>query len=197
MASKITPEIIPHNQFHKGIWLLPVERPTWYYFMKKKNENNIKNENFIQSVDSPLRELVTFLHNKKIKTTPSCSGHSLSRKKFEKIYSNLEKDKKEVRQDGLKLKDIERGKIYLYKNASYTLPWRKKDFIREVRRNQKKGLIGMRLKNKEKKRQILNLNIPGIETKEKNDVIFISTNSNRKWGKVTQEIKKIFDTNKY
>src|SRR5204862_7330019 len=104
---KITPEFIPHEQFHKGIWLQPVNRPSWYYFMKMKSTNDIKNEDFMESVDAPLKELVSFLYQRDIKTTPSCSGHHKSEMNFEEIYDALEKDKEEIRNNGLQLKDIE------------------------------------------------------------------------------------------
>src|SRR5690242_20563429 len=106
---KITPALIPHEHFHKGIWLQPVDLPCWYYFMKMKNENDIKNKDFLDSVDAPLKELVSFLHQRGLKTTPSCSGHHKSAKNFEKIYDVLEKDKEEIRNEGLELKDIETG----------------------------------------------------------------------------------------
>jgi hypothetical protein len=75
---KITPELIPHSEFHTGCWLQNANKPGWYYFMKRKNANVIINDLFIETVDEPLRELVTFLHSRNIKTTPSCSGHYIS-----------------------------------------------------------------------------------------------------------------------
>src|SRR5215213_6746561 len=103
----ITPALIPHSEFHTGRWLLPVERPGWYYFQKKKSHHTITNKDFLKSVDKPLRKVVRLLHKKGIKTTPSCSGHHISERNLEKIYLALEKDKEDIRNGGLQLKDIE------------------------------------------------------------------------------------------
>src|SRR5215510_414118 len=141
---RVTPALIPHNEFHTGAWLLPATRPEWYYFMEKKNQNTIANKNFLKSVDKPLRELVKWLHKKGIKTTPSCAGHHISERNLEKIYTDLQKDGEAIRNGGLQLKDIETGRLYLYRNSRYNLPWNKQNFLDEVIVYQKSGVIGLR-----------------------------------------------------
>src|SRR5215510_7778426 len=140
---RVTPALIPHNEFHTGAWLLPATRPEWYYFMEKKNQNTIANKNFLKSVDKPLRELVKYLHKKGIKTTPSCSGHHISERNLEKVYSGLEKDREEIRNGGLQLKDIESGRMYLYKDSGFDLPWSKEIFLEKVTEYQQNGIIGL------------------------------------------------------
>src|SRR5690348_4831948 len=114
-----SPQFILHSEFHKGIWLLPVEGSKWYYFIKCDNPNHITNENFLESVDEPLRELVRFLRTRNIRTTPSCSGHNFDKYYFELIYSDLKKDQKKIRKEGLLLKDIESGTIHLFRDKKY------------------------------------------------------------------------------
>lgn len=192
-----TPQLILHSEFHKGIWLLPVEGSKWYYFSKCDNPNHITNENFLESVDEPLRELVRFLHSRNIRTTPSCSGHNFEKDYFELIYSNLKKDQKEIRNRGLLLKDIECGSIYLFKDQYYKLPWGRNDFVDFAYSYQKKGVIGLRLdKEKGIREKILELKIPEVVIKEKDGIIFIFTNHiNLKdpWQTITTLIKNIFE----
>lgn len=193
---KITPDFIPHNKFHNGRWLLPLERPYWYYFKEERNKNLISNKDFLKSVDKPLKELVKYLHKKGIKTTPSCAGHHISEKNFEKIYDSLKKDKKDIGNNGLMLEDCETGKIYIYKNKNYHLPWSKKFFLNEVMEYQKQGVIGIKLKNKKLRKEVLKINIPDVKIKEKDAVLFIYTkdkngNNLSKWKKITKKVKHI------
>jgi hypothetical protein len=199
LRSAITPGFIPHEDFHKGKWLLPDSNPHWYYYLKKQNSNRITNRSFIESVDGPLKELVQFLQDKGIKTTPSCAGHHFSEKNFEMIYDHLEKDKDKIRNGGLKLTDIETGVGYLFKKENYRLPWTKDQFLRDAITYQQKGIIGMRLGNRKKiKERILDIKMEGVEIHEKSSIIFISVGDKAKgenreiWKKITAEIKNAF-----
>jgi hypothetical protein len=196
-VEKVTAEIVPHDQLHEGKWLLSVERPEWYYFMKHENNNVIRNNHFSESVDGPLKELVNFLHGLGIKTTPSCSGHHKSEKNFDTIYEALEKDKTAIRNGGLKLKDVESGEIYLFRDKQYDLPWNKNAFVDHVLKNQQDGVIGIRV-NGEKKKKILQFQIPGVQIREKDSIVFIHTHEKETqeikniWEKITAEIKKVW-----
>jgi len=193
---KITPDFIPHSKFHKGRWLLPLKRPLWYYFKREKNNNLISHKNFLQSVDRPLKELVKYLHRKGIKTTPSCAGHHISENNFEKIYASLKEDKKEIGNKGLVLEDCETGKIYIYKNKKYHLPWSKRKFINQVVNYQRIGVIGIKLRNKKLKKKVLKLNIPQVKIQEKDAVLLIYVNDKNgnnltKWKEITKRVKHI------
>jgi hypothetical protein len=194
---KITPNLVPHRDFHKGKWLLPVNHPSWYYFKKSSNHNKVTNKDFIKSVDAPLRELVKFLHKKGIKTTASCSGHHLSKRDLEKIYEDLKEDSVEIRHDGIKMKDIETGDQYFLKDKNYHLPWDKDGFLHRIKKYQQKGVLGMKLGNRKRiKNALLQLNIEGVRVEEKDSVVFIFTNEGKHikatWQKITEEVKKIF-----
>jgi hypothetical protein len=193
---KITPDFIPHHKFHEGSWLLPVEKPDWYYFKKGENKNHISNKNFIKTVDRPLKELVTYLHSKGIRTTPSCAGHHFAERKFEKVYDALRRDKKRIRNGGLLLKDSETGKMYVYKDEEYNLPWTKRTFLKTMMSYQKQGVIGIRLRNKKLRQRLLQLEIPNVKITEKNSLLLImvmnGTGYNSKsWKKTTEELKQI------
>lgn len=195
--TRITPGLIPHQQFHKGSWMLSVKRPSWYYYMESEKQHPITDEHFLESVDPPLKELISFLHHLGIETTASCAGHHKSEKEFEKIYDALEKDKGEITTGGLKLKDIESGKIYLYRNKNYHLPWSRKKFLDKVIRYQENGIIGIKPFGEVKER-MLHIHIPRVKIRERDSIVFIETSEHslrkiwNKWRKITREVKNIF-----
>src|ERR1051325_9242489 len=145
LLNTITPEIIPHEDFHRVSWLCACKNPSWYYYAKREHGNAYTNKFFLSSVDEPLKEFVRFLHRKNIFTTPSCSGHHKSVKEFERIYAALKEDKKKINKKGLCLKDIETGKRFLFRNEKYHLPWTQNEFILKIMQQQEKGIIGLRL----------------------------------------------------
>lgn len=201
---EITPEIIPHNEFHRGVWFLPVVRPLWYYFKKGNNQNNIHNPEFLKSVDEQVRELVSFLHDKGIKTTPSCAGHFRNKKNYEKIFNSLEKDEKEIKSNGLKLQQVENGNIHYYKNKDYTLPFNRNAFFKKINEIQQRGTLGLRLGNNQKiKNRVLKLKIDSVDFKTHDGIVFIRTfgnnekNNERIWKKITSEIKNILQWIEY
>lgn len=194
----ISPALIPHDQFHLGIWLVSVENPCWYYFMKRKNTNIISNDSFLESVDPPLQKLVQFLHEQGIRTTPSCSGHYKNIGEYKEIYAALRNDLQKIQHHGLALKDIETGRIYFYRNKHYRLPWVESIFIRQVMSYQQRGIIGIRLKNRVKiKQKILALDEQGICTMEKDHIIMILVEQENReknlaaWNKITRKIQEI------
>lgn len=197
----ITPALIPHTQFHKGRWLLSVKRPSWYYFKARQhNPNKISSRDFIASLDPPLRKLVKFLHAKGIKTTPSCAGHDMTERNFEKIYSDLKKDEKEIRLNGLDLKDVETGKILHYYNKNYVLPWRKSVFVKELSRYQHKGVLGLHMGRRKKQAEcLMALDIDGVKMKRDGNVVLMLTNEDHQsdiksiWKKITGKVIEILN----
>src|ERR1051326_4121492 len=133
MLMRPTPDFVPHSQFHTGVWLLSEKRPGWYYFMKKKNDHRVHNDEFRESVDPPLRDLVEFLHQRNITTTPSCSGHCKTERNFAKLWDDLKADEADVRPDGLLMKEIESGERFDFRDPAYQLPWNKETFIDRAR----------------------------------------------------------------
>jgi hypothetical protein len=200
----ITASLIPHSQFHTGAWLIPVDNPSWYYFMKKKNTNLISNDSFMESVDQPLKRIVKFLHDQKIRTTPSCSGHYRNKEEYKKTYNALENDKQIIRQEGLKLKDIETGKTYTYKNDVYQLPWKEEEFLQKIMSYQHKGVLGMRLGHRRKiKEMILDLKLKDVTIEQKDQVVLIEIEKSNAaeniatWRSITNNIENIFSASNY
>jgi hypothetical protein len=165
---------------------------------QKKNPNNIRDHKFINSVDKPLRKLVRFLHRSGIKTTPSCSGHHIRERSLEKIYDALLEDLEAIRNEGLKLKDVETGRHYFYNDPNCALPWSRQQFLEEVGEYQQKGVIGLRMgRHKKLKQRILNLEIEGTIIKEKDSIVFVFTDEDNKgdnrklWRRITKAIIKM------
>jgi len=197
---KLSADLVPHSEFHSRVWFQSVERPSWYYFKKKQSRNIITNKNFISSLDKPLKELVKFLHKKGIKTTPSCSGHHLGGRNLEKIYEDLEEDSAAIRSGGLWLKDIETGRLFFFKDETYTLPWNKKTFLERLSEYQQKGVLGLRLGHRKKiGEQLLKLQVKHVRVEEKDGILFIFTNENKEsdinatWKMITRQVKKILE----
>lgn len=177
---KINPDLIPHAEFHTGIWLRAVERPGWYYFLRRKNPNIIRHKEFYGGVDKPLRKLVKFLHEMGIRTTPSCAGHHYKPREFKKIYAGLEKESEIIRTRGLKLHDVQTGEKYFLRDKNYRLPWNLLEFIAKAESYQQRGVIGMRLQRRKKaKAGILAIRRTGIRIRERDAIVFIFVNENR------------------
>jgi hypothetical protein len=192
-----SPDFVPYSQFHTGVWLLSEKRPGWYYFMKKKNDHLIQNDEFKESVDPPLRDLIEFLHERNITTTPSCSGHCKSERNFAKLWDDLKADEADVRQDGLMMKEIESGERFHYRDPAYELPWTKETFIDRVTDYQQKGIVGLGV-NGEIKNQLLHLKCDGITTEERDGYVFFRIiegdgDNREKWKWLTSQVKAVFE----
>lgn len=139
---KISVDLIPHTDFHKGLWLQS-NQSTWYFFYESPREYKLpKNNNFYKTVDDDLLDIVKLLHSKGVPTTPSCSGHIMSRKHYSDLYDTINLTKNKIINDGITLKNPETGRRFFYKHNNYELPWDKNNFLNDMEDYQKKGVIG-------------------------------------------------------
>lgn len=139
----ISPDFTPHEEFHKHRWLLPSEG-TWYYKLKDLRPCAIpKNRGFAQTLDPELKDLVGFLHSKKIPTTPSCSGHFSSDEKWAEVFDSLQDQASIIRANGLDMSDPEDGQKFNLKNPDYQLPWTKNAFVERAKEHAKLGVLGI------------------------------------------------------
>jgi hypothetical protein len=193
----ISPQLLPHSEFHKVTWLRSVERPSWYYYKKQRTNSAICNKHFLSSVDEPLCELVSLLHKKGIKTTPSCSGHHIKERNLEKIFANLQEDASIINTSGIHMTDVESGESQHYKDKYYRLPWDKYDFVKELSEYQHKGVLGLRIEDEMLKSYVKELQFNGVRVKEDEGIVFIFTNEENAfdiraiWKAVTAEISLI------
>lgn len=141
---KLSPDFIPHQDFHKGYWLNINEPNPWYYFFPTVRSYDIpKDYKFYDSLDRDLLNITKLLHNYKIPTTPSCSGHFSPPEYYVDIYSKLKQNEDKIRSNGVILNNKETSKNYYYKNPSYTLPWSQNEFVDRSLDYQTKGVLGI------------------------------------------------------
>jgi hypothetical protein len=195
---KLTPAIIPPEHLHEGGWLRSDLPHAWYYFVKKpRHATRSTDSAFMRTVDKPLRPLVRLLHGRGIATTPSCSGHVLGPAQLHAIYVTLQQEARAIRRDGLQLCDVETGGCRVHADEKYKLPWSEALFARKVRRNQRLGVLGMRLGPRRKaKERIRALRIPHVHIEEHDRTLFIFSEAGTKaeiallWRQVTAGVRK-------
>jgi hypothetical protein len=140
---KISPDLIPHKDFHKGYWLNINEPSPWYYFFSTDRTYKISNDpNFYDTLDEDLVKPVMLLHSMGIVTTPSCAGHFYSPDYYLKIYRRLEENAAKIVTKGIILENPETGTKYYYRNIDYKLPWDSRSFVNKVLNYQKIGVLG-------------------------------------------------------
>ena len=196
----ITPALIPPEDFHKGHWLLPVKRPAWYYFMRGAAAHGmIAAKDFMESVDRPLRELVGFLHDRGIGTTPSCSGHHCAERDLSAIHASLEKDAEDIRTGGLVLRDVETAERHVFKDAGYRLPWGREEFLAQMEHYQQHGVLGVRLEKHPGIATCLSrLRIERVRIEMRDGIVFFFTTEAEEagirevWARITRAVILVF-----
>ena len=143
LLDKASPDFVPHEIFHKYSWIKP-EESEWYYSIKRNSPIEIpRSRKFYDTLDDSLKEGVEILHRKGIPTTPSCSGHFNPDSFYSNIYKSLCSEENDIREKGIKLKDPETNKSYIYQDPNYRIPWDQKSFLEISREHGKKGIIGI------------------------------------------------------
>jgi hypothetical protein len=154
---KITPDFISHKHFHKGEWLKPIDKGSWYYFKPSKRVFSTDlPKNFYKTLDEKFKKIVPYLHNHDIPTTPSCTGHFKDSDVFNNIYDDLKYQKSMIRDNGIVLKDPETEKNYMYHYPNYELPWGRDFFIEKSNIYQRKGCLGLIINDVNLKNELIN-----------------------------------------
>jgi hypothetical protein len=198
-ALELSPDLIPHDEFHKALWFKPQNQIGWYYFRKNFNGHQIFNPDFLTSVDAPLKDLVRFLHDNNIRTSPSCSGHSMEKWQIRKIYDGLTRDEIEITTSGLLLEEVQSGRVFNYFNKNYSLPWAYPVFQEKLEDYQHKGVLGIHISDFPQLQSTPDvLNIPGVRIKYSDGLVLILTDPKNEsdisklWSNITAEIRAIF-----
>lgn len=190
---KLRSDLVPHTDFHKGLWLLSEHSP-WFFFLKTPRNFIIpKKKSFYETVDEDLLEIVKYLHSKGIPTTPSCSGHIKNPKIYKEIYNSLIDTEKVIKKDGIYLNNPETQRKFFYKNPNYKISMEKEEFMDEIQEYQKKGVLGFsddgyvysKVRNK----------IPSLHDNGKTFVFSKSNTTNEisdYWKKITKLISELF-----
>lgn len=196
----ITPDFIPHKNFHLGSWLIEKDNPSWYYFHPKRDLKNFNySKNFYETLDKPLREVVKFLHQNNVDTTPSCAGHFYPKEIFRETYGSLKGNEKNIRGKGLILQNPETGEFFKYRNSDYVLPWDEETFVDRAMGHQTKGCLGLKPQDNKLSKHLTSKPISGFKTyfdRDNNIVIFVTDSNsveekNDKWNNFTNQIMKL------
>jgi len=197
----LTPDFIPHKDFHKGSWL-KAKGGKWYYFMYgDENEGEIENKWFDNTLDPEIKSLVKLFHDNDIKTSPSCAGHFSKAEYFEDIWDSLDKEKDKINSDGLKLYDSENNEEYMFKDEEYDLPWSKNEFVDRALEYQKKGVLGIfkdRVKDSTLS-SIKKIKSDDLEIKDEGDLILFMVNSDDQesmentWGDLESQVESVLN----
>jgi hypothetical protein len=191
---RITPELIDHRDFHRGIWLRCVQDPAWYYFSERGNPNLVSSKRFAHTVDPELRELVLFLHSRGYRTTPSCAGHLYSKNRLRRIFRNISREKERIRKHGIYLQDPQTEKVYRFKQETYELPWCEEEFVSKLYSYQQKGIIGVRVGNALQVDELENCCPEGILSYTEGDIRFFylpEIGHKKAWHELTRRLKQL------
>lgn len=135
-------DLIPHKEFHKGLWLLNQKSP-WFFFLETPRKYTIpQNKDFYKTVDDDLLKIVKLFHSKDIPTTPSCSGHIKDLRTYVDVFDSLLNIQKDIKKDGIYLKNPETNRKFYYKNPKYKISTSRDQFLHEIEDYQKKGVLG-------------------------------------------------------
>jgi hypothetical protein len=186
----LNPNLIPHEDFHKGLWLQTQKSP-WYFFYETPRDYVIpRNKSFYKTVDPNLLDIVKFLHSKNIPTTPSCSGHIKPLLQYGTLFNTIKNVQNDIKNNGIELTNPETNRKFFYKNGNYDLPWNKENFISQMDDYQKKGVLGF--VDDDNHYDWISKTIP---SKNENGITLIFTKSNnesdlsRNWNSISNILK--------
>jgi hypothetical protein len=131
-VSHLTATAVPPHLFAAYHWLLPVGVPhtsNWHYGWARQTPHAGSLSVDPATLDPALRPLVTALHQRGIRTLPSCQGHFFPRSQTGKAdpalvrrYRDLQAQAPLIRGNGLLMRDVESGKVWRVQDSAYKLP---------------------------------------------------------------------------
>jgi hypothetical protein len=112
-------------------WYMSPHHTSWYYHTPRVEPSEELSPKFLEAtLDPPLRLLALGLNSLGYTTLPSCSGHYKSAGELNEAYDALVADARIIRKSGLELIDVENGNILTHRDASWHLPWDRREFAR-------------------------------------------------------------------
>jgi len=181
-GQKISPDFIPHENFHMYKWLAPkLGKNKWYYQQKSNGILTAStHRKFGETLDPLIKESVLEFNRRGIPTTPSCSGHFNDEEYYRVIYDGLEEELGEIRSSGILLVDPETGKEIFFKDPDYILPWTKESFTEKAREHGKIGVLGFHDPEMKYYNMLENGRIPHSQIMRDGDIsIFITSPNNQ------------------
>jgi len=145
MKNKISIESVKYGKMPEKQWYVSPNHSDWYYHSPRKYPLEEMNLKFLEAtLDAPLRLLALGINSLGYTTLPSCSGHYKSKEELDEAYSNLIKDAKMIKKDGLVLADTETGEEFLLKDNTWMIPWDRNEFYKVANGGEEKieGYLG-------------------------------------------------------
>lgn len=157
-VTNISSSIIPMEKFPTKRWFTSSGDSLWYYHAPRGKVDLPTSSDFTSSLDPFVKPLVDFLHLRRVKTTPSCSGHSHDEDHFLKVWFKLARDAQSIKSKGLVLTDVENNRTFLFRDRDYQIPWRSfHDFFSDISKDQKRGYLGFWISDPHIKRNLRNI----------------------------------------
>lgn len=144
MSRSPTVTLVKPDAFDEYRWWEPQRihtDPRWFYGVKS-NAGRAATHPTPNTVDAPLRDLVSACVRAGVATLPSCAGHFPSEQGLRRVYAGLQKDAEWVRSYGLTLRCSESGSLQVYRNPAWTLP-DYETWAVPIRRDAGNGRIGL------------------------------------------------------
>ena len=135
--------LTPHKDFYKGYWFRSPNTNWYFFYESSKKFSNNTSEEFYNTLDYELIDLVKLLHSKNIITTPSCSGHSYDEIYYSRLYEEIQKDYSRIRSTGLQLTNIENLEQTNFHKPDFTFPYTKEEFVNIMLDYGKIGVLGL------------------------------------------------------
>lgn len=131
--------------FHKkDWWILSRPGPVWYYHSPRSSSCPVSSRVWLDTVDVPLRPLVSWAHRHGLSTTPSCAGHQVERAAALRLFDQLQRDALFIARTGIVAINVETAEKRKLIDPHYVLPWTTyDDFFNELVSHQLEGYIAL------------------------------------------------------
>lgn len=144
LLTNLHADLLPHRRWGVRKWFYA--SPLWYYHGPSPDHRVQADSQFYALMDPNLRPLCRLLHQAGVRTTPSCQGHFYPREHFQRVWGQITRDAAAITQAGLPVRDSETGRLYLFRNPAYTVPWPTFEaFHDQVALHQTTGYLGILL----------------------------------------------------
>jgi hypothetical protein len=128
-VSSLTANAVPPHRFEAYHWLLPVGVPHpsgWHYGLLRGTPHPGSLRVDPATLDPALRPLVMALHQRGIRTLPSCEGHFSAPKQTALSLARRRRDLQAqaplIWGSGLLMRDVESGNVWRIQDPTYKLP---------------------------------------------------------------------------
>lgn len=123
--SRIVASVVGPHRFSRYRWVVPEDNhPSgWHYGILRETKSKGSLQVDMNTVDPPLRRLVSSLHARQIKTLPSCAGHhGRTPERVQVAAQDLQRQERAIQTQGLVVADVEDGSTYTILDPDWKSP---------------------------------------------------------------------------